>query len=348
MTASHYLVTVSSRTERTAAVYECLDNKVTKVPMDADVLSVANAPLSPAHRQVDAAILSPAEYNIAREATLRRLTTGVPDMPLQDYILGILSNHDFYAYRNIPPHQTLLQDSGKTINGFGSILSAVTDWSGNRVIVSYRSSYAGYGPFFAYNLSTGKLLRYRDEDSFTATGSFSQDNDFLDKAFALYRSKRMNLDRDGWEQLSQLICDHPGLNSLLHSDWTFTVACALGHFDDADRAAREIDAEFPDYYLGALDQGIRAYKMKHWTQARVHFLDSLGRQINFPATRFLALTYASLASAKAGDDKESANLGGQARDLLHTYWIPKDFDAQVRPYLADRELASFVHDIADK
>ena len=87
------------------------------------------------------------------------------------------------------------------------------------------------------------------------------------------------------------------------------MALSLGHFDEAEQAARAIDAAYPDYYLGPLDRGLVAYDLKQWIEAGRCFLDSLERPINSPATRFLALTYASLASEKAGDDGPGARLG---------------------------------------
>ena len=57
----------------------------------------------------------------------------------------------------------------------------------NRVIFSYRPSYAAYGPFLTYDLPTGRLTRYRGEDPFVTTGSFLEDTDFLDAAFGIRR-----------------------------------------------------------------------------------------------------------------------------------------------------------------
>jgi len=43
------------------------------------------------------------------------------------------------------------------------------------------------GPFLTYDLSTGRLTRYRGEDPFVTTGSFLEDTDFLDAAFGIRR-----------------------------------------------------------------------------------------------------------------------------------------------------------------
>jgi hypothetical protein len=105
----------------------------------------------------------------------------------------------------------------------------------NRVIFSYRPSYAAYGPFLTYDLPTGRLTRYRCEDPFVTTGSFLEDTDFLDAAFALSRRTGMTLDRAGWEQVMALLAGHPGLNPFLRSDWTFSASLALGRLEEVQR-----------------------------------------------------------------------------------------------------------------
>ncbi len=344
--ASHYFVTVSSRDERNAALYESLGETTAKVPMTTDTLSVANAPLSLANRQSNASILSQAEYNLARENELGILTAEVPQTSLAEYLVNTLSNHDFYTYRDFPVHQTLLQDSFKTINNFSTIQSVIVDWSQNTVIFSYRPSYAGFGPFYAYELSTGNLKVWRPENPFAQTDQFRQDNEFLDGIFQLARSRSMSMDRDGWEKILVSLPDYPSLNPFLKADWTYCASLALGKTGDAEQEAHWIDRELPDYYLGQLDRGLVAFEKHDWLQAKTCFLASESRPINSPATRLLAIAYASVASDRLGDREQARRLRDQMREMLCGSWIPQDFDVKLKSYIRDDEVAELVRGIA--
>ena len=341
---SHYFITVSSRDERDASLYEDLGDTITKVPMKGEVLSVANAPISAGNRRDRTSILCQGEYNLAREHALGTLTAEVPEAPLSDYLLGVLGNHDFYGYRDFPAHQSPIQDSLKTINNYQTIQSVVVDWSVNRVIFSYRSSYAGYGPYLAYDLATGQLTRFRGQDPFVTTGSFQEDTDFLDAVFAFARRTGMTFDRGGWEQVMVLLAGHPGLNPFLRSDWAFSASLALGNFEEADRAARVIDGLYPDYYLGPLDRGLAAYGRRSWSEARDFFLVSVSRPINSPAAKLLAISYAACASKRLGDVERCSELRGQAVALLKGSWVPRDLDTVVRKYLHNDEVADSLRD----
>jgi len=92
---SHYFVTVSSRREKDAVLYEDLGDKVTKVAMTGDVLRVLNAPVSEENRRSAASILSRGEYNVSREHAVDSLTASIPEAPLPDYLLEVLGNNDF-------------------------------------------------------------------------------------------------------------------------------------------------------------------------------------------------------------------------------------------------------------
>ena len=344
--ASHYFITVSSRDERSAALYESLGGSATKVEMTQDVLSVANAPLSAVNRQRNASILSQAEYNLAREREVGLLAARKPQAGLADYVHDILGNHDFYSYPDFPAHQTPIQDSLKTINNYNTIQSVIIDWPENLLIFSYCSSYAGFGSFHAYDISSGQLSLWRPEDPFSLTSGFRADTGFLESAFSLVRSKGMSLDKDGWEKIQGILAESEGLNPLLRADWTFSASMALKSFDEAGRAARGIDRAFPDYYLGPLDQGFAAYKKGDWQEARECFLESESRPINSPATRLLAIAYASLASGRLHDGAQAARLREQARELLSQYWIPPDLDQSLKSYIRDGEVAELLHGIA--
>lgn len=345
-TVSHYFITVSSRDERDAAIYENLGDAVTKVPMTGTTLGIENAPVSTDNRHARASILSQAEYNISREHALGELTARAPSSPLPEYLLGILGNHDFYHYRDFPVHQTLAQDSLKTINNYETIQSVVIDWTGDRVIFSYRPCYAGFGPFLAYDLASGRITRYRDADLRTLTSTYRDDTGFLDDAFALAQRHAMSLDSAGWRKVLELIDEHPDMNAFLKADWTFTASLALGRLDDAKQAAQQIEEMFPDYYLGPLDLGIAAYRGKNWAEARSSFLVSAARPISSPATRLLACAYASLASGKLDDRQLEAQLDDQAAALLESYWTPPDLEAQISAHAFDGEVAKLIADTA--
>ena len=344
--ASHYFITVSSRTDIDGAVYESLGGKVTKVPMSADILSVANAPLSSTNRRLNSSSLSQAEYNLAREAALRSATGAVPRDGLVDYLLDLLGNHDFYGYRSFPAHQTPRQDSLKTINNFNTIQSVVVDWQKGRVLFSYGPSYAGFGPFLAYDISSGVVSGWRPRDLFARSDSFREDTEFLEAAFALERTTGMRPDGRAWEKIAGLVEQHPDLNPLLRADWSFSASLALGRLDDAEAAARCIDQALPDYYLGPLDLGLTEYARRDWREATESFLASISRPINSPATKLLALAYASSASDRLGDTPLATSLKSQGRDLLHQFWIPKDFDKQLKDYVRDGEVAGLIQEIA--
>jgi Acyl-coenzyme A:6-aminopenicillanic acid acyl-transferase len=344
--ASHYFIEVSSRDEHSAALYESLGDATAKVPMTGDVQAVANAPLSPANRHDNASILSRAEYNLAREHELGVLEAEAPQGPLADYLLKVLSNRDFYSYHDFPVHQTLQQDSFKTINNFCTIQSVIIDWPENRVIFSYRPSYAAYGPFFAYDLSTGRISPWRAEDPACETSGFQADSKFLDEVFTLTCSREMSLDRDGWEKVMVFMDQDPGMNPFLKADWTFSAALALGRFEAARQAAQWIDQAFPDYYLGPLDLGMAAFKEQNWREARTRFLESRLRSINSPATQLLAVACASVASRRCGDQEEAARLRDQARQMLDDSWVPQDFDARLKTYVPDGEVADLIRQIS--
>ena len=344
--ASHYFIEVSSRDERTAALYESLGDGVTKVPMSGDIQSVANAPLSPANRLANAAILSRAEYNLAREHELSVLSASAQEMSSIDYSLKVLGNHDFYGYPDFPVHQTLQQDSLKTINNFSTIQSVIIDWEKDTVYFSYRPEYAGFGPFLALDLATGDIKPWRARDPFATTSTFVADCAFLDNAFALAEAKSMTLDKKGWTKLADTLRTSHGMNQLLRADWTFSASVALDRFDDAKRAAEWIDQTFPDYYVGPLDLGMVSFRQEDWSTARTHFLDSLSRPINSPATQELAIAFASVASRRLGDKDEAVRLRQEASTMLRGSWIPQDFDVRLKPYVPDDEVAGLVHDIA--
>ncbi|HVP18858.1 MAG TPA: C45 family peptidase [Spirochaetia bacterium] len=344
--ASHYFVTVSSLKDRDGALYESLGGKVTKVPMTGDILCVANAPLSPANRRANSSILSEAEYNLAREEALRVASAQLPQSGMVDSLLDLLGNHDFYGYKAFPAHQTPGQDSLKTINNFNTIQSVVIDWSNGLALFSYRSSYAGFGPFFAYDMSSGVVSHWRTEDAFARSSGFREDTEFLEGAFALEQTTGMRMDTKSWEGIMSLIGRHPDANPFLKADWTFSASLALGRLDEAKDAARWIDNAFPDYYLGPLDIGLVEYARKDWRAARAGFLASVSRPINSPATQLLALAYASAASRELGDGPLAASLKTQARDLLWKFWIPRDFDTQLKNYVRDGEVVDLIRDIA--
>jgi hypothetical protein len=344
--ASHYFIEVSSREERTAALYESLGDATTKVPMTGDFQAVANAPLSPANRSENASVLSRAEYNLAREHELRIFSREAPQGSLADYLRGALGNRDFYGYHDFPVHQTLRQDSFKTINNFCTIQSVIIDWPRNRVLFSYRPSYAALGPYFSYDLTTGRINPWRPADPLCSTAGFQADSRFLDNAFALAQARGMSLDRDGWERIMATMSQDTEMNSFLKADWTFAAALALGNLDAARRASQCIDQAFPDYYLGPLDLGLCAYKDQDWSEARTHFLDSTRRVINSPATQVLALACASVASQRLGDREEAAALRAEARGKLDGSWIPQDFDARLKDYVPDNAVADLLRQIS--
>lgn len=348
-TASHYFITVSSRDERTAAVYESLGETTTRVPMVTDTLCIANAPLSLANRQTNASILSQAEYNLARENELGFLTGGVPQTSsLAEYLAKVLGNHDFYSYCDFPAHQTLLQDSFKTINNFSTIQSVIIDWSQNLAIFSYRPSYAGFGPFLAYDLSSGNVKTWRPEDPFAQTEGFQEDNEFLDGVFQRARSRGMGMDREGWQQILRSMSEYPAMNAFLKADWTYSASMSLGGTDQAEQAALWIDQSFPDYYLGPLDRGLVAFETRNWLEAKTCFLVSESRPINSPATRLLAIAYASVASERLGDREQARRLRDQMREMLTGSWVSRDFDARLRSYIRDDEVESLIRGIAQE
>jgi predicted choloylglycine hydrolase len=344
--ASHYFVEVSSRDECSAALYESLGDSITKVPMNADIQSVANAPLSQVNRFANASILSQAEYNVARENKLGVLKNIAPDESLVDFSLDVLRNHDFYSYRDFPAHQTLLQDSLKTINNFSTIQSVIIDWPENRVLFSYRSCYAGFGPFLSYDLTSGTISPWCAEDPFVKTEGFHADCEFLDSAFTIAMAHTMTLDKEGWERVEEVISEDTDMNPFLKADWTFSASLALHRFGDARKAAEWMDQAFPDYYLGPFDLGLAAFEKRDRVTARVSFLDSLSRPINSPATRLLAAAYASVSSRHLGDGETEKYLRTQARLILAGFWIPQDFDTRLRSYIHDAEVADLIHDIA--
>jgi hypothetical protein len=346
--ASHYFIEVSSRDELTAALYESLGDATAKVPMSGDVQAVANAPLSARNRRENASVLSQAEYNLAREHELDVLNAQAPQGPLADYMLKVLGNRDFYSYVDFPVHQTLQQDSFKTINNFCTIQSVIIDWPRGRVLFSYRPSYAALGPFFSYDLATGEIRLWRAEDPVCQTAEFKADSGFLDKAFALAQARGMSLDRDGWEKVMASLDRDSGMNPFLKADWTFDAALALGRLDEARRAAQWIDHAFPDYYLGPLDLGMAAYKEQDWQEARARFLDSSARIINSPATQVLAIACASAASHRMGDQEKAEQLREQARRALAGTWIPQDFDARLKSYVPDNEVADLLRRISQE
>ncbi len=344
--ASHYFIEVSSRDERSAALYESLGDAMTKVPMTGDIQSVANAPLSAANRRANASILSQAEYNLARENELSVLKAAAAETPLVDYSREVLGNHDFYSYADFPVHQTLQQDSFKTINNFSTIQSVIIDWPENRVYFSYRDSYAGFGPFLAYDLATGRVSQWRAADPFAETRSFREDCAFLDRVFTLAKAHVMSLDREGWLKVADDIRQDQGVNPFLKADWTFSASLALGRYDEAKSAAHWMDQAFPDYYLGPLDLGLALFEEQDWQAATSWFLASLSRPINSPATKLLAAAYASVASRRQGDTEMAAGLRDQARQMLVGFWIPRDFDARLKSYVHDGDVAGLIHDIA--
>lgn len=345
---SHYFITVSSKGEQNAVLYEDLGDSVTKVPLSGNVLFVTNAPISAENQHKRTSVLAQGEYNLSREHELGVLTKRVSDGPLCDHLLGVLGNHDFYEYRDFPADQSPAQDSLKTINNYETLQSAVIDWTNNQVIFSYQSSYAAFGPFLTYDIPTGRLTRYRKEDPFASQPSFRCDTEFLDKAFALYLSKRMTMDRDGWQRLALLVKDSPGINPFLRDDWTFSSALALGHFQEAESAAREIGAMYPDYYLGPLDLGLAEYRQRHWIEAKGYFVDVLRRNLNAPESQLVALAYASLASREAGQHEQSVNFSDEARALLRSYWVPKDLDEIACRYVSEDDLVSFIRSLANE
>ncbi len=344
--ASHYFIEVSSRDEHTAALYESLGDATVKVPMTGDMQAVANAPLSSENRHSNASILSRAEYNLAREHELGVLTAEAPRGPLADYLLGVLGNRDFYSYHDFPVHQTLQQDSFKTINNFCTIQSVVIDWPGNRVLFSYRPSYAALGPFLSYDLSSGKISRWRAEDPAGTTPGFQADSEFLDKVFTLACARGMSLDRNGWEKVTAFLSQDPGVNPFLNAEWTFDACLALARPEEARRAAQWIDQAFPDYYLGPLDLGLTAFKEHDWLEARARFLESASRPINSPATQLLAAACASVASRRLGDKEEAERLRERARSMLADSWIPRDFDARLSAYFPDDEVADLIRQVS--
>jgi len=344
--ASHYFITISSRDERNAALYESLGDATTKVPMVTDTLCVANAPLSLANRQANASILSQAEYNLARENALSILRAEVPQTALAEYLAKVLGNHDFYSYDDFPVHQTLLQDSFKTINNFCTVQSVIIDWSRNAVLFSYRPSYAGFGPFLAYELSTGNLTVWRPVDPFAQTEGFAADSEFLDGVFQLARLHGMGMDRDGWDRILASLQTHAAINPFLRADWTFSASMALDRLDGAEEAAGWMDRELPDYYLGPLELGLVACAKRHWADARTDFLASESRPINSPATRLLAIAYASVTSDRLGDSEQARRLRDQMREMLSGRWEPPDFDSRLRSYIRDDTVARLIRGLA--
>ena len=342
---SHYFVTVSSRDEKDAVLYEDLGDTITKVRMTGGVLRVLNAPVSEENRRAGASILSRAEYNIAREQAVDSLTASMPEIPLSDWLADVLGNNDFSHYRSFPVHQTLRQDSLKTINNFETIQSVVMDWKENRLILSYAPSYAGFGPFFAYDIATGRLSPFRDAAAGARSDDFRADNAFLFSVFVLAQHNGMSLDQEGWARVLGMIAAAK-LNPFLAADWTCSASLALKRWDDAERAARQIDTLLPDYYLGAFQRGMAAYGRKDWQTARTCFLESEARPINSPAGRLVAVAYASLASRKLNDRQREAELAARARLLLGQYWVPQDISAQVNAYLNDEEVAALLGDVA--
>lgn len=346
--ASHYFIEVSSREERTAALYESLGDETTKVPMAGDVQAVANAPLSAENRQENVSVLSRAEYNLAREHQLDLVCAESPQGPLADYFLKVLRNRDFYSYPDFPVNQTIRQDSFKTINNFCTIQSVIIDWPRNRVLFSYRPSYAALGPFFSYDLATERITPWRPEDPVGGTPGFQADSRFLDGAFALAQARGMSLDREGWEKIMTSLGQDPDVNPFLRSEWTFDAALALGKLDEARRASQWIDHAFPDYYLGPMDLGMCAYKEQDWKEARTRFLESSRRIINSPATRILALACASVASHRLGDQEKAAQLRTDACAALAGSWIPEDFDSLLKDYVPDSEVAGLLRGISQE
>ncbi|HTP57591.1 MAG TPA: hypothetical protein VMM82_01665, partial [Spirochaetia bacterium] len=313
-----------------------------------DVQAVANAPLSTENRRENASVLSRAEYNLAREHQLGIISAQSPQGPIADYLLKVLGNRDFYAYRDFPVHQTIRQDSFKTINNFCTIQSVIIDWSRNRVLFSYRPSYAALGPFFSYDLATGRISPWRTPDPFCGTPAFQADSRFLDGAFALAQARGMRLDREGWEKIMTSLDQDSEVNPFLKADWTFDAALALGRLDEARRASQWIDHVFPDYYLGPLDLGMCAYKEQNWKEAQSRFLESSRRIINSPATQILALACASAASHRLGDQERAAQLRMEASAALAGSWIPHDFDALLKDYVPDNDVADLLRRISQE
>ena len=313
-----WLLIIGSKMDSSGAAYDVLGDSFVRNDMKEKDIYAANMFISTNMVKKHQSIRATDYWNTARLDKYKELSQKDKDYDLVDKAIRILSNTDFYHYKDRIP------ETDATINNSMTLQSAVLDIDNNAIYFSYHPHYAGWSRWMKYNYETKDVTLYKEADQRL---NHPEVINFIE----LHR----NSERLNWKKKSEMKeftteIEKSGMQNL----WALTELRWLYNETEDDTKVKEIIdkiiLKYPDFGFGYRYEGYLYKEEKNYEDAIDCFLKALDAQINTDYER--ARLYSELAPLYdlIGKRSESKNYATKAIDLYKSYWVPDWLEKQIK------------------
>ena len=341
-----YLVTVSSLADNDASVFELVNGRTLENRMEGERIRVANRCLSPENRRGNQLVIGDFDFNTAREEALDRAL----DAPTTDPLArarAALADRSYRGVAALPPQQSLLQDSIRTVNNFTTIQSVVLDPAGRAAHVSWAPGYAASGAYLRVGLDDLATSPSFPADGLLESPEWRATSAFVAAMHAELMARALSFGKADYERLYPRVAA-AGLPPLPKAEWRLDFAARTGRRDEALAAARELEALLPGSYYGPFQTGLALLGLGRAEEAAAALGRAAATEGLSPMADFAVSVYLAEAESRLGDAARAAGLRARAAAILARYEYREGLGAKLRSYFADPLLAEAAESLGKK
>ena len=152
-----WFITVGSKKDHLAAVYELSRGRMIKNDMKDNMIAVTNLSLSDEGRFEYSSISEHKDWNIAREDKLKELNQKINDNSLVEKAYKMVSSTEYYHLEHDPYYFG--------INNEMTVKSCIMDNTNNKIYFSYAERLAGLGQFLEYDIASEKVSIFKEANA---------------------------------------------------------------------------------------------------------------------------------------------------------------------------------------
>lgn len=312
-----WLLIIGSKMDNSGAVYDVLgDSFVRNDIKDGDIYA-ANMFISTDMMRKNQSIRATDYWNTARLDKYKELTQKDKEHNIVDYAIRILSNSDFYHYKDRIPQMDA------TLNNSMTLQSAVLDIDSSAIYLSYHPYYAGWSRWMKYDYETNDVTVYKEADERL------NHPDVVNFVELLEKSQRLNWKKKSETKEFATEIEKSGIENL----WALTELRWLYNETGDDTKAKEIIdriiLKYPDFGFGYRYEGYLHKQKKNYQDAINCFLKALDASINTDYEKVRLYSELAFLYDLIGKRAESRSYATKALDLYRSYWVPDWFKKQI-------------------